>query len=133
MAKENDIKEGLLKQMEKDSTASSGANNKSIKEIIVLDARRVKRLKWTAIFSWLLVAICFIATAFLEWARDSGALIDIERAWLNSLIVILRALFLIAVFLTVSLYVRSRTLTIHKIQIRLSNIEMILKKMSQDK
>jgi len=133
MAKENDIKEGLLKQMEKDSTASSGANNKSIQEIIVRDARRVKRLKWTTIFSWLLVAICFIATAFLEWAKDSGALTDIEHAWLNSLIVILRALFLIAVFLTVSLYVRSRTLTIHKIQERLSNIEMILKKMSQDK
>ena len=133
MANETDIKEELLKQMEKNSNRTSDANIKSPQQIIVRDARRVKRLKWIAIFSWLLVAICFIATVFLEWARDSGVLIDIERAWLSSLVIILRAMFVIAIILTISLYIRSRTLTIRQIHIRLANIEELLKKMSQDK
>jgi CHASE3 domain sensor protein len=133
MAKENDIKKELLKQMDKDSDKIPEANMKSLKEIIAKDLARIKRLKWVTICSWLLVGICFIVAAFLEQALVSHALIDTERDWLNSLIIILRALLVIAIFLTVSLYIRSRTLTIHKIQIRLSNIEMLLRQMSQDK
>ncbi len=133
MAKENDIKEELLKQMEKDSDKIPEANTKTSKEIITKDLARIKRLKWITICSWILVGICFIAAAFLERAQDSNALINAEQVWLNSLIIILRALLVIALFLTISLYIRSRTLTIHKIQIRLSNIEMLLKQMAQDK
>ena len=133
MAKENDIKEELLKQMDKDPDKMPEANIKSPKEIIAKDMARVKRLKWITVFSWLLVLVCFMAGAFLERARNSHALIDTEQVWLNSLIVILQALLLIAVIFTISLYIRWRTLTIHKIQARLANIEMLLKKMSQDK
>jgi hypothetical protein len=133
MAKENDIKEELLKQMDKDPDKMPEANIKSPKEIIAKDTARVKRLKWITIFSWLLVIVCFIAAAFLERARNSNALIDTEHVWLNSLIVILQTLLLIAVIFTISLYVRWRTLTIHKIQARLANIEMLLQKMSRDK
>ena len=133
MTKENNLKEELLKQMEKDSDKIPEANTKSSKEIIAKDLARIKRLKWVTICSWLLVAVCFIAAAFLERAQDSNALINTEQVWLNSLIIIFRALLLIAIFLTTSLYIRSRTLTIHKIQIRLSNIEMLLKQMAQDK
>lgn len=130
MAKENELKEELLKQISKNSDHKS---IKSPQEIIARDTIRVKRLKWITIFSWVLVIVCFIATAFLERARNSHALINAELLWLNSLIMILRALFLIAVFFTISLYIRSRTLTIHKIQARLANIEILLKKMAQDK
>ncbi len=133
MAKENDLKEELLKQMDKDSNKMPGANIKSPKEIIAKDMARVKRLKWITIFSWLLVFVCFVTGAFLERARNSHSLIDTEQVWLNSLIVILQALLLIAVIFTISLYVRWRTLTIHKIQARLANIEMLLQKMSRDK
>ena len=133
MAKNNDLKEELLKQMDKDSNKMPGANIKSPKEIIAKDMARVKRLKWITIFSWLLVFVCFVTGAFLERARNSHSLIDTEQVWLNSLIVILQALLLIAVIFTISLYVRWRTLTIHKIQARLANIEMLLQKMTQDK
>lgn len=133
MAKENDLKEELLKQMDKDPNKILEANIKSPKEIIAKDMARVKRLKWITIFSWLLVFVCFVTGAFLERARNSHSLIDTEQVWLNSLIVILQALLLIAVIFTISLYVRWRTLTIHKIQARLANIEMLLQKMAQDK
>ena len=133
MAKENDLKEELFKQMDKDSDKMPGANIKSPREIIAKDMVRVKRLKWITIFSWLLVFVCFVTGAFLERARNSHSLIDTEQVWLNSLIVILQALLLIAVIFTISLYIRWRTLTIHKIQARLANIEMLLQKMSQDK
>ncbi len=133
MAKKNDIKEELLKQMDKDPDKMPEANIKSPKEIIAKDMARVKRLKWITIFSWLLVFVCFVTGAFLERARNSHSLIDTEQVWLNSLIVILQALLLIAVIFTILLYVRWRTLTIHKIQARLANIEMLLQKMAQDK
>ncbi len=137
MAEESNIKQELLKQMDKNSGSISGANIKSPREIIVRNEKRVKRLKWITAFSWLLVVICFIAAAFLEWARDSGALIDIELDWLSSLATILRVMFVIAILFTISLciscFIRSRTLTIHQIQVRLANIEELLKRMSQDK
>jgi len=133
MAKENDIKEELLKQMEKSSDRASDANIKSPQQIIVRDAKRVKRLKWITAFSWLLVVICFIAVVFLAWARDSNVLIDIELDWLSSLATILRVMFVIAILFTISLFIRSRTLTMHQIQARLANIEEQLKKMPRDK
>ena len=127
MAKESNIKEELLKQMDR----NPDTNIKSPRQIIARDMARVKRLKWITVFSWLLVVACFVTKAFLERAHRS--LLPGEYAWLENLTVILQPLFLIAIIFTVSLYIRSRTLTIHKIQARLANIEMLLKKMSQDK
>ena len=46
-------------------------------------------------------------------------------------IIVWQALLLIAVIFTVSLYVRSRTLTMHQIQSSLAHIEEHLKKMSE--
>ena len=133
MEQENNLKEELLKQMEKDSDKIPEANTKSAQDIIAKDLVRIKRLKRITILSWLLVVACFTVATFLEQARNSDALIAIEYAWLNSLIMILRALLVIAIFLSASLYMRTRTLTIHKIQIRLSNIEMLLKQMAENK
>ena len=128
MARENDIKEELLKQMEKNTDKMSEANVKSSQEIIARDAARVKRMKWTTIFSWLVVAVFFIVAGIIESNPSYRNTVP-----LNCAIVIFRAVLLIAVIFTISLYVRSRTLTMHQIQARLSNIEEQLKKMSQDK
>lgn len=137
MVEKSNIKRELLKQMEKGSNGMSGANIKSPQEIIVRDTKRVKLLKWITTISWLLVAVCFIFAAFLDWAEESNAIVDIERAWLRSLGTILRAMFVIAILFTISLcislFIRSRTLTIHQIQVRLANIEELLKKISQNK
>jgi len=133
MAKENDIKEELLKQMDSESHEKAETHASSLDEIIAKDRARIKRLKWATVISWVLVAFCLIPAAFLEHARRSAALIPSELVVLSTLAVTLRALLLIAVILTISLYIRSRTLTIHQIQARLANIEELLKKMSQDK
>ena len=127
MSKETDIKQELLKQMQPNPKA------KSTRHILARDLARIKRLKWITIFTWLIVAMCFGFTSFLEYAGHHSGLITDELALLNPLIMILRALFLIAAFLTVSLYIRSRTLTIRQIQIRLTGIEEQLRKMTQDK
>jgi len=138
MTKENDLKEELLKQMDKDSDKIPEANIKSPKEIIARDMARIRRLKWITTFSWLLVVAFFIVGGIIENAvpypgfpgttyKAVGVII------LPTLVVVLKALILISVFFTISLYVRSRALSIKQIHIRLINIEEHLKKMSQDK
>ncbi len=135
MAKENDIKEELLKQMDKDFGKMPGANMKSPKEIIARDMTRVKRLKWITIFSWLLTFIGLIITEIvLPYPRFPET--TRKAVWLlilPTLEVVLKALILISVFFTISLYVRSRALSMKQIHIRLINIEEHLKKMSRDK
>jgi hypothetical protein len=133
MSEESNLKEALLRQMDQESDERHQDGTKSIEEIIARDMVRIKRLKWITASSWVLVVLCFIPAAFLEYAEESGVLTTNELVFLNSLALILRALLLIAIVLTVSLYMRSRTLTIHRIQARLANIEELLKKMSHDK
>jgi len=138
MAKENDIKEELLKQMNKDPDKMLEANIKSPKEIIAKDMARIRRLKWITTFSWLLVVAFFIVGGIIEnavpYPRFPGTTYKaVGVIILPTLVVVLKALILISVFFTISLYVRSRTLSIKQIHIRLINIEEHLKKMSQDK
>ncbi|MFQ6035344.1 MAG: hypothetical protein ACE5NM_05785 [Sedimentisphaerales bacterium] len=125
MTKESNIKEQLLNQMDKNFDQASA---KSTQEIIARDTARVKRMKWMTIFSWLALVVFFIVAGVIE--RNPSYR---NTVWLNCAIIILRGLLLIAVIFTVSLYVRSRTLTLHKIQTRLANIEEQLKRMSQVK
>ncbi len=138
MAKENDIKEELLKQMNKDPDKMLEANIKSPKEIIAKDMARIRRLKWITTFSWLLVVAFFIVGGIIEnavpYPRFPGTTYKaVGVIILPTLVVVLKALILISVFFTISLYVRSRTLSIKQIHIRLINIEEHLKIMSQDK
>jgi hypothetical protein len=138
MAKENDIKKELLKQMDKDPDKMPEANIKSPKEIIAKDMARIRRLKWITTFSWLLVVAFFIVGGIIENAVPYPRFPGTTRKAvgviiLPTLVVVLKALILISVFFTISLYVRSRTLSIKQIHIRLINIEEHLKKMSQDK
>ena len=138
MAKENDIKEELLKQMDKDPDKTFNTGVNSVQEIFSKDMARVKRLKWLTTFSWLLVVAFFIVGGIIENAVPYPRFPSTTRKAvgviiLPTLVVVLKALILISVFFTISLYVRSRTLSIKQIHIRLINIEEHLKKMSQDK
>lgn len=126
MPEKNNIKEELLKQMNKNPHKVMT----STQDIFTKDKFHIKRLKWITAFSWLLVVICFITASFLKQAR--GFLTEDEWWLLNTMTITLRPFFLIALFLTVSLYVRSRTLTIRQIQAKLSDIEEQLKKMSKE-
>ena len=133
MDKAKDIKEELLKQMDENSDQTSV---KTPQEIIARDTHRVRRLKRIVIISWSVVVGCFVTGAFLcarEGALFYGASSDEIWLWTRVLAVALRPFLLIAIILTISLYIRSRTLTLRKIQARLAGIEEYLKKMSQDK
>ncbi len=129
MPENNEIKEELLKQMDN----NSHVNAKSAQKIIAQDMARVRRMKWVTAFSWLLVVICFLVTGVIQCDVKN---VDNNSSYLNMMrisltVLIFRALLLIAVFLSISLYIRSRTLTMHQIQARLAKIEEQLRRMSQ--
>ncbi len=130
MANEKNIKNGLLSQMNTDSAIN---DQKIRQEIISRNTARVKRLKWIVIVSWSLVIICFTIGAILE-LNIRG--IESDTLYMGTLLVsisviVSEALFLIAIVLTISFFIRSRSLTLQQIQNRLAGIEEQLKKLSQ--
>jgi len=128
MAKENEIKEELIKRMNENSNQIPKADKNSVQQILKKDKTEVRRMKKLAVFTWLLFIISLIVAGIIE------AFPGPHPDWFPpTVIIVTQGLLIIAVIFTVSLYVRSRTLTLHQIQSRLSNIEEQLKKMSQDK
>jgi len=133
MAKECDIKEELLKQMERNSDKVGGANTKSVQEVIEKEKARLRRTKWEVVIAWVLVVMCFAVGAVVERLRMEQYFNEVELIWSHCLPMILRALLLIAVIFTVLLYTRSRTLTIRQIEARLAGIEALIKRMAEDR
>lgn len=134
MADRTDMKEELLKQMDGDSAGASGAKPDSAQRIIEMYGAQVRRLKWMTAVSWLVTILYFLAMHTLKDAllendlqyfltRDEFLLMSYSDMGLKVLLVI-------AVILTVALYLKSRTLTIQQISARLAGIEEQLKKMS---
>jgi membrane protein YdbS with pleckstrin-like domain len=128
MAKENNLREELLKQMEQNADKASNANQKLAQEILARDTARVRRMKRVTVFSWLLAIVAFIVVGINESTEG------IEKVWwMPGATFVVPALLLIAVIFTISLYVRSRTLNLRQIQATLSEIQEQLKKISQNK
>jgi len=130
MAKEKNIKNGLLSQMNTDLSAD---NQKIRQEMLLRNTSRVKRIKWIVIVSWLLVII-FYATAAVVELNIRGMENDtmyMSALWGSISVIVFQALFLIAIVLTISYFIRSRSLTLQQIQNRLAGIEEQLKKLSQ--
>lgn len=132
MAKEDHIREELLKEMERNSDKAAEANTNSAQEIIAKEKARVRRTKWETVIAWVLVVVCFTIGAVVERFEMVPYFSDVELMWFYCLPMILRALVLIAVIFSVLLYTRSRSLTIRQIQARLASIEAILKQMAED-
>ena len=131
MAEESNIKQELLKQMEKDSNEVSDINLRSPQEIIARGVAHLRWLKWITALSWLITIIYFIAIDVLKSAFNY--LTEGERWLVQHSDTGLIVLVVIAVLFTVSIYIKSRILTIRQIHVRLSGIEEQLKKMAQDK
>ena len=131
MAKENDLKEELLKQMDKNSAEASNANTNSAQEIIEKHKAQLRKLKWITVISWLVTMLYFMAMNFLK--SNIMYLTGDERWLVHHSDTGLKVLIVIAVLFTFSIYSKSRTLTIRQIHVRLINIEEHLKKMSRDK
>ena len=138
MAKENDIKEELLKQMDKDSAEAAGVNVNSAGKIIEKHNIRLRKLKWIAAIGWLITILYAVVMhnlkVFLLKNNTVGGVLTIDEFWLIRWSdTCLMVLIIIAVLLTYLFYSTSRTVTILQISARLANIEEQLKKMSRDK
>jgi hypothetical protein len=137
MAKENDLKEELLKQMDKDSAEAADVNIVSARKIIEKHKDRLRKLKWIAAAGWLITILYAIAMHNLKvflLKHNIGGVLTSNEFWLirrsDTCLVVL---IIIAVLLTYLFYSTSRTITILQISTRLAKIEEQLKKMSQDK
>ncbi len=136
MKNSDNLKNELIKQMDTNSE-TIGGRKKSPEQILAIDTARLRRLKRVTIFSWILSGFLFIIGAIIEkeqaFQQAFPLLTRPEQQVILCLPMVLRAMLTISLFLTIMLYVRAKTLSMHQIQARLSNIEMLLKKMCDDK
>jgi cytochrome b subunit of formate dehydrogenase len=137
MAKENELKEELLKQLDKDSGEAAGVNINSAGKIIEKHKTRLRKLKWIAAIGWLITILSALVLhnlkVFVLENKIGGVLTSNEFWFIRRSDTVLIVLVIIALLLTFLHYSTSRTLTILQISTRLANIEEQLKKMSQDK
>ena len=131
----NDMKEELLKQMDDDSTGASDAKPDSAQRIIETYAAQVRWLKWITVIGWAVTILYFATMSILKEILqvDINHVLTDEELFIRYSDIGLKVLLVIAVVLTVAVYLKSRTLTIRQIHIRLANIEKQLRKRSQDK
>src|SRR4030042_3943320 len=127
MAKENNIKEELLKQMDKNSDGSTDANKYSAQKIFDNYKSQLRRMKWITIISWLVAVLYWLGIHCLKdmlskdpyqylLTRDEFMLYNYTDMGLWVLIVI-------AILLTVLMYFKWKTLTMLQISSRLAGIE----------
>jgi len=137
MAKVNNIKEELLKQMDKDFAESTDLNKDSAQRIIENHRAQVQRLKWITAISWLITVLyslgMYILKDFVLKNYVEGVLTRNEFMLIRYSDAGLKVLIVIAVLVTYLSYCRSRTLTMLQICARLASIEEHLKRMAQDK
>jgi hypothetical protein len=137
MAKENELKEELLKQMDKDSAEAADVSMNSAGKIIEKHKTRLRKLKWIAAIGWLITILYALAMHNLKEIllknNIGGVLTSNEFRLIRWSDTCLMVLIIIAVLLTYLIYSTSRTVTILQISARLANIEEHLKKMSRDK
>ncbi len=116
-----------------------------VQEILAKDAARVKRMKMVMIITWLIFAVLFIIGGVVEHLMNAGSALNPSIPvpgfhptpttpegtwipWVPIIAITLRAFLLIAIIFTVSFYIRSKTLSMRQIQVRLSAIEEAIKK-----
>jgi len=130
MTEEMKLKEELLEQGRSNGTLDSTRSSKSIQEILAKDEARVKRMRLVTKLTWLLALLSLVAACAVLLFTDATR---IRPQWVPAFLIAWQFLLIIAASFSVSLYVRSRTLTMHQIQARLASIEEQLKKMAQEK
>lgn len=136
MAKANDLKEELLKQMNQDSAETAGVSANSAWEIIGKHRAQLRKLKWIAATSWLITLTCTVFLHNLKFYVFNQSLDDIfsenEFWFIRRSDTVSIVLVVICVLLTYLVYAKSKTLTMLQICARLAGIEEHLKRMSQD-
>ncbi len=128
MAKDSDLREELLKQMDREADRSPNAARTEARAVLAKDEARLRRAKRVTAFSWILLAAAFLASGV------TGALSGFRsELWGICSIIGLQALLIIAAALTVGLSFKARTVKMKQIQAALADIQDQLKSMRQDK
>ncbi len=127
MTNEKDIRDMLLSRMEPSNSPDVAA------KILARDAVRVRRVKWITIVAWAVVGMSFVCGSLLMGLAktdDSRSALGVAGMAMLSFAQVMAPF---ALAFTISLYIRSRTLTIRQIQARLSGIENLLREILHDK
>jgi hypothetical protein len=136
MTKEKDIKEELLKQVDKDFAESTDIDKDSARKIIEDYQSQAKRLKMLTILSWAITVFYFFAMHalkdFLLKSDLQYLLTENELLLISYTDIGLKVLIVISVLVTYLCYCKSKALTMIQICARLANIEEHLRKMSQN-
>ena len=128
MAKDSDLREELLKQMDREADRSPNAARTETQTILAKDEARLRRTRRITAFSWILLAAAFLASGV------TGALSGFRsELWGICSIIGLQALLIIAAALTVGLSFKARTVKMKQIQAALADIQDQLRSMRQDK
>jgi hypothetical protein len=131
MTIEKNLRDELLKQ--------NGAGAQKMQElrdkILARDEARVARLKKLTIFTWGVIVLGLVGALIVRPMLPNGGRPDSPEAftyqYLSSVFIALMwGLTTIAGVFTISLYIRSRALTMRQIQARLTGIEEQLRKLS---
>lgn len=140
MTDKPNLRDDLLRQ----NGASANTSVVIRDKILAEDQRQLRRMKWIAGRCWALFLVFLVLTVFLAYGGRHGfsflgannaeamSYLLSEHRWLVPMaIVVAQAWFFLAVIVTFSLHVRSRTLTMHQIQATLAGIEEQLRKMTE--
>ena len=135
MAKENNMKKELLKQMDMDSIEAVDVRENSAEKIIEKHKSQLRKRKWIAAIGWLITILYALAMHNLKDIllknNIGGILTRNEFRFIRLSDTCLILLVIIAVLLSYLFYSTSRTVTILQINARLASIEEHLKKLSQ--
>ncbi len=121
----HELRDELLKQMDRDDGRATAASRQAVEAILAKDASRLKRLRRITVASWIVFAAACLASGI------AGALTSFKsEAWLIATIIGVQALLIVAVAFTVALSFRSRTLRMKEIQAALAEIQEKLRSLS---
>jgi hypothetical protein len=132
MTANKNLKDELLKLGQANGTIGPTTGAKTIQQLIARDQARVARMRKLTTAAWSLVLLSLFAAAITSAFFPHDPLAR-HLPWGPLFMMASQGLLLIAAVFTVSLYVRSRTLTMHQIQASLSNIETLLRETLKDK
>jgi hypothetical protein len=139
MTEKPNLRDELLRQ----NGASAATDAKMRHKILATDQARVRRMRWMVGMSWAIFLVFFLLAALLEYGqrhalpflgcRTGEFMVYLpEYRWLVPMaIIVAQGWFVLAVILTFSLHVRSRTMSMHQIQATLAGIEEQLRKMAE--
>lgn len=128
MRSDNELRERLLNQMDRDPGTAPDAARKAAQAVLAKDAARLRRLRNATFFAWALLAAAFLASGI--WGAFSGFR---SETWTIASILGLQAILIAAAALTLAHSFRSRTLRMKEIQAALAEIQEKLKALGADR